>query len=214
MNKEFFEKNKAILDEIKAKFPDRVKNLGDELGDPTLSPEIYPFVFLADRDPTGTESDIYQGYAGLILMWENTTSGDFFISPDNTASPFVWNKIASDSNLLTMLSNLGWKINTSRNPSASGISLNSSRQPSLTNDIEVIPTIKQVNTLLTSTALTAEISPNNSTWSTVGSIGVDNGAISSYTTMFKFTCPASYYYRLVASGTGTVTLTSCNELTM
>lgn len=212
MNKEFFEKNKVLLDELKKGIV--YKQLGEKLDDPVLTPYTSFFCFLADRDPTSSEPDVYQGYAGLILFWENTISGDFFISPDNIASPLAWNKIAVDANLLTMISAAGWQLNTSRNQSASGISLNTARRPSLTNDIQVTPSIRQVNTLLTSTALTAEISSNNSTWSTSGSLADNTGVASDYTTMFNFICPAGYYYRLVASGTGTVTLISCNELLM
>lgn len=103
MHKKFLEKNRIILNEIKNKFPERVKKLGDPLDDPILSPYTYSFIFLADRDPTGTEPDIYTGYAGLILIWENEASGDFFISPDNTASPLVWNKLVTDANINSVL---------------------------------------------------------------------------------------------------------------
>lgn len=103
MSKEFFEKNRLILDKIKAKFPNNIKKLGDPLDDPILSPYTYPFIFLADRDPTGYEPNIYTGFAGLILIWKNETTGDFFISPDNTASPLIWNKIITDVNINSVL---------------------------------------------------------------------------------------------------------------
>lgn len=198
-----------------------------ELITPTTDPQDPGFDtqinYVSTRDPTVVEPLVYNGYPFLPLGWQTVTTSDlwatyittaFWLCVNNTPSAMVWWRMVFDANILSVLNTVGWNINTSRNYKASGISLNSSRQPSLMNDTKVVASIKQVNTLLTSTYLTAEVSPDNSTWSTVGSIGVDNGAILSYTTMINFECPAGYYYRMIGSGSGRFTLASCNELAM
>jgi hypothetical protein len=214
MNKNFYGEIKQFLNEIKNKFPERIKKIGEPLDDPVLTPYTNFFCFLADRDPTSSEPLVYQGYDGLIIFWVNESTEQIFISMNNLATPLAWDKIITQSILLSVLKTLGWNINTSRNYGASGVSLNSSRQPSTSVDTFVSASIKQVNVLLSTTTLTAEVSPDNSTWTTVNTLQDLSGVASDYTTPIGFTVPASYYYRLVSSGSGTISLVSCEELPM
>lgn len=94
--------NKSVLNEIKAKFPNRIKKLGEALNDPILSP--YPFFcFLADRDPTDDEPLVYHDYDGLILFWVNQASKEIFVSPDNMDETLGWQKIITENNIKPVL---------------------------------------------------------------------------------------------------------------
>ena len=183
------------------------------LDDPNLSES---FAYFYDTRAPNSGDDDYINSIGfgadfLVFWWDQSTNNTYQLA-NWGSSPLVWSEFVNNANLLSLISAAGWKINTARNYSASGISLNSSRQPSITNDIFVVASINFVNTLLTTTTATAEVSPDNSTWTTVGQIADTTGVASNKTPMNSFVVPASYYYRLVGSGSGTITLVSCNEL--
>jgi len=94
MNKELFDKTKLILDEIKAKYTNRIRKPGETLTDPVLSP--YPiYTFLADRDPTEDEPNVYHGYDGLVLFWVNQTSTELSVSTDNLDPTLGWKKVVT-----------------------------------------------------------------------------------------------------------------------
>jgi hypothetical protein len=75
-----------------------------------------------------------------------------------------------------------------------------------------VASVNQNNALLTTTACTAQISADNSNWITVCSAGDTTGVASNKTGTLGFWVPIGYYYRLESSGSGTVILSSCNEL--
>jgi hypothetical protein len=189
-----------------------VKN---NLDNPNFSEE---FGYFYDTRAPNSEDDDYInsipfGTDFLSFWWDQSTNNIYQLTNwGNT--PLVWAQFANNQNLLSLISANGWEINTSRTYGASGISLNTARQPNLTNDTFVIASINQNNTLSTTTACTVQVSVDNVSWITAASIGEATGIVSNKTTAISFWVPAGYYYQLESSGTGTVTLVSCNELTM
>lgn len=183
------------------------------LDDPNFS-ESFGY-FYDNRSPNSGDDDYVNSIgfgADFLVYWWDQSANTIYQLTNWGNSPLVWNEFVDNTNLLSLIASAGWQINTARNYSASGISLNSSRQPSITNDIFVVASINFVNTLLTTTTVTVEVSSNNSTWTTAAQIADTTGVDSNKTPMISFVVPASYYYRLVGSGSGTITLVSCNEL--
>jgi hypothetical protein len=172
--------------------------------------------YFYDTRPPNSGDDDYINSIGFgsdfLVFWWDQSANNLYQLTNWGNSPLVWNEFVDNANLLSLIAASGWQINTPRNYSASGISLNSSRQPSTTNDIFVVASINLVNTVSTTTTVTVEVSPDNSTWTTAGQIADTTGVASNTTSMINFVVPQTYYYRLVGSGNGTITLISCNEL--
>ncbi len=104
MNTEFFKSMQTLLKEAKEKRVNRINNLGDDLDDPPLlSPYNNFFNFLADRDPTIDEPDVYHDIDGLILFWLNKTIGELSVSTDNLDPTLAWTKIVTAKNINSIL---------------------------------------------------------------------------------------------------------------
>jgi hypothetical protein len=180
------------------------KRIGLLQDDPTYPP--YPFLYLTcDRDPLPTEST-YSGYTDLIYFWLNTVSNSLFVCVSClTPGALAWQKIAADNNILGMIENEGWNINTASSLSSPGISFGTVRTPSPTNDTSVYVTIG-----LSSTILTAATVNINIAGSTIGQLSL-SGLSATESDFANFRVPANSSYELVVTS-GSPTLIYLKEL--
>lgn len=168
--------------------------------------------YTCDRDPTSSEPLTYNGYSNLLMYWWNTTSGDIFQCVNNTSSSMIWQKICSSSNILSLISNSGWNINTSRSYSLrSSPSFSTSYTPSITNDTTVIAVLSLTSTLLTSATVEFQVN-SGSGYITIGESSISGLAATNIQTITCFV-PANSEYQLINSS-GTASIVSLNELIM
>lgn len=177
--------------------------------------------YVATRDPTVDEPLLpYHGYNFLPFWWQTVnsmddwatyTTSDFWLCVDNADEAMVWWRIVFDSNLLQILNEKGWQLNTARSYSnVSTPAFNTVYSPSSTNDTHVTAIVQLASTLLGSSTIQAQID-SGSGYVTRAEAGVSGVAATNIQTL-SFICPANASYKLIASG-GTTSIISINQLT-
>jgi hypothetical protein len=187
-----------------------LKEIALGVDDPVLSP--YPFIyFTCDRDPTPSEST-YSGYPGLIYFWYNTTSTNLFCCTDcSTAGALAWQEIVMPQNILGVLNNAGWDINTARSyVQRSSPAFSTSYAPSVTNDTQVVVILSLTSTILTASQVNIQIDSGSGFVTTAEESLSGLEALS--TRSVTFTVPADANYQLVNSS-GTASIIQIMELT-
>lgn len=173
--------------------------------------------FFYDTRPPSSDDDDYVNSIifgnNFMVYWWDQSANDIYQLTNWENTPLVWQKFVTDLNLSSSIANIGWKINTSRSYSnQSSLGFNVSRRPSLTNDTTALLSATLTNTLLTTATVTIEISSDNSTFVSIGTIANLTEAVSSVTYAINFIVPVGYYYKLVTSGSGTAILVNLQEL--
>lgn len=179
------------------------------MSDPVIS--TFPYLYYtADRDPTSSEPLVYNGHPTLIFIWFNTATVDLFWCMDNTTDAMKWSKMVSPQNALSVLTALGWNINSNRSiHTVSSPAFNSPRTPSAISDTFTTASVQMVNTLLTTSTITVQVD-TGSGYNTVATIGM-SGLAATNTQAVSFIVPANSAYKILQSGSGTNTLISITE---
>lgn len=184
------------------------------MSDPVLVGEYgNAFIYYTcDRDPTSSEPLIYNGYSDLLLLWWNQTTNSLFWLVNDTANSLIWEEQVFTSSLPSILSSLGWSINTNRSYSSRGSpAFNTSYTPSSTNDTMVSAIVNCVSTLVTPGTVLFQVN-TGSGFITIGEFSISGVAASNFGTI---TClvPADSQYKLLNSS-GTATIISLNEISL
>jgi hypothetical protein len=181
------------------------------MDDPVLSP--YPFLyFTCNRDPLPTDST-YSGYSGLIYFWYNTTSTNVFCCTNClTEGALIWQEIVMPQNILAILNNVGWQINTPRSyvPRTSP-AFSTPYTPSTINDTQVCAAISLTSTLLGSSEVEVQIN-NGSGFVTIFPL-ILSGVAATHVEPATFIVPANSSYQLV-NLSGTASISSIMELSL
>jgi hypothetical protein len=174
------------------------------LDDPTLSDDTYFLFFTCDRDPTAYEP-VVDGISiptNWVYFWLNTSSGEISRNRVPTSGSMVWGKNVEDQNILSILSTLGWNINTNRAYSLrSSPAFGTEYTPSTTNDTQVI--------LSETITLTGEIQAQVNSGS--GYVVVGQSPVSGAIT---FIVPANAAYKIVSVSGLSNSIVSLAELTL
>jgi hypothetical protein len=166
---------------------------------PTLITGYGAFYYACDRDPTGTEPDIYTGYPDFLYSWWNQTSGQIWWCQNNTVSPLQWNS-----------TQIGMQRNYSIRTSPA---FNTSYTPNTMLDTLVVATVSLGVTLLLPSQINAEVD-TGSGFVTVGYVALSGLTVSGDTRTMTFLVPANAAYKIVnVSGGGNNSLISLLELT-
>lgn len=185
------------------------------MSDPVLVSN-FPFIyFTCDRDPTANEpvldSSGLSGSGGYFFWWNQTTN-NFFYCINAVTSNYLWQEVATVSNVLSVISSSGWKINTSRSYSQrSSPAFNTVYTPNATNDVTVSCIVNVTSTLVTPGTVLFEIN-GGSGFITTGEASASGIAASIFSTITQI-IPANSQYKLVNSS-GTASIISIYELTM
>jgi len=171
-----------------------------------------PSYFMCDRDPTASEPNVSSipFPSDWLIGWWNQTDNTYWLCFDLTADSLVCHEIADSGNFESLLSNMGWKINTNRNYSSVSLSFNTNRMPSATNDVFVNAVVNIQLSALQSSTIEAQVD-TGSGFSAVASLANASIATNNTATL-SFIVPVGASYKLVSSGTGTTSIVSINEL--
>lgn len=182
------------------------------MSDPTFVTGYGQYYYLCDRDPTSSEPDCYLDISDFKYMWLNTTTGDFWWCSDNTTNAMVWQKLATSSNIDSVLSLSGWNLNSPRSyTSRISPAFNTAYTPSSSNDCFVMVIVNVISTLVTPGTVLFEMDDTGS-FLTRGEASVSGVASSEFKTISAMV-PASKSYKLINSS-GTASIISINELLM
>lgn len=158
----------------------------------------YPGAPMADV-PTDPDNI---AYISAYSLWIDTTTSDWWIcidSGDGVNNGLSWQFLFTQP---------GLKAYTNQ----SSLGFNASRQPSQIKDTQLAVGVTLTNTLLTTSTVEVQISPDNVTFETIAPMANLTQAVNSNTYFANPIIPAGYYYRLLTSGSGTHTLVVLKEL--
>jgi hypothetical protein len=177
------------------------------------------FGCLYDGRPPNSDDDAFVNSIGFgstfFVLWWDQSVNDIYQLTNWGSTPLVWQKLATNLNILAMIAAAGWQINTPRSYSdQSALGFNVSRRPSLTNDTAISLSVTLANTLLTTSSVAFIISPDDTTFTTISTLANLNEAVNSSTYSANPIVPAGYYYKMVTSGGGTITLVNLLELSL
>jgi hypothetical protein len=111
------------------------------------------------------------------------------------------------------INSLSQRLNNNRTSPAVNVPFNTSRQPNLTHDTEISFFVGFTNAISQSGSATLQISPDNTTWQTVGA--VQSVIVSNSLTLYlNKIIQAGYWYRIINSGTGIMAISPITELTL
>lgn len=167
--------------------------------------------YTCDRNPTSNEPLVFSGYSNMLIFWWNQTTNTVWQCVNNTANAMVWNEIADSASILSILSSVGWKINTARSYSQrSSPSFNTSYTPSSTNDTQVVITVSLTSTVLTAAQVNVQVN-SGASYVTIAEEGL-SGLAATNIRSISLIVPANSSYQLVNSS-GSASIVSIMELT-
>lgn len=175
---------------------DKLNKLGYSI--PTLITGYGAFYYLCDRAPTPSEPDCYSDISDFYYQWIDQNNLQVWSCLNNTLDAMVWQNI---------------QAGTIRGLQSVSLAFSTSRQPSLTNDIEVKVSFNFQSLLALSSGVDVEVSQDNSTWITIDPILLGLAVGANQNQGSTFTVPPGYYYRFVKVGSATITVATLFELT-
>lgn len=133
-------------------------------------------------------------------------------SSSQTYTGVTFKKQVFDENILSVLSDQGWKVNTTRSyTNRSSPAFSTSYQPSTTNDTQVVASVALTSTLLTAATVDFQVD-SGSGFSTMAVISL-SGLAATSTQVINCLVPAGAHYKLI-SASGSDSITSINEMTL
>ena len=160
--------------------------------------------YIATRDPSNNEPDIFLGFPYLMIFWWNTTTNDVFSLMDDTAVNLTWFRMPTSNNFNSFLPS---SLQNTQLNSLRPYSIISSPAfdpmtytPSATNDTFVIGNFGLSSVASGSSSVTAQID-SISGFLTVSSISL-SGIAATTDQSLSFIVPAGASYKFIPANSG------------
>lgn len=186
--------------------------------------------FYCNRDPAANEPTIPPNISSEFrLGWWNSANNTWFMCVDWTPGSMVWQNVVMGNPWPAILPisgggtgastaqeacvNLGIVSDTPRSYTLwSEAAFGAARAPSPDHDTAIIATVNIVNTLLTSATITLQVNAGSG-WVTVATESLSALLVTVSRSFFGI-IPAASQYKIVATGSAGMTLTSVQELSL